>query len=86
MQNAGFRYCDWNVSSGDAGDTTKTKQVYDYVVNGVSQTDVAIVLQHDIHGYSVDAVEDIIRWGQTNGYQFLAPDETSPCFHHDVVN
>lgn len=86
VQNAGFRFFDWNVSSGDAGDTTKTSQVYDYVVSGVSQVDTAIVLQHDIHGYSVDAVEDILQWGFANGYQFLPLQENSPGFHQDVAN
>ena len=86
VQNAGFQYFDWNVSSGDAGDTTKTREVYHYVINGVSQNEVSIVLQHDIHDYSIAAVEDIITWGLDNGYQFLPLKENSPGFHHDVNN
>jgi len=43
-------------------------------------------LQHDIKGYSVDAVEEIIIWGLENGYTFLPLDETSPGCHHGVLN
>ena len=45
-----------------------------------------IVLQHDIHKYSVEAVERILQWGIENGYQFLALDETSPTAHHGINN
>lgn len=86
VQNAGFQYFDWNVLSGDAGDTTKTREVYNYVINAVSQVDVAVVLQHDIHEYSVAAVEDIILWGLNNGYQFLPLRSDSPGFHQYVAN
>ncbi len=86
VQDAGFQYFDWNVLSGDAGDTTKTGEVYKYVISAAEQLDVALVLQHDIHSYSVAAVEDIIRWGLENGYQFLPLQENSPGFHQIVAN
>lgn len=86
VQNAGFQYFDWNVLSGDAGDTTKTREVFQYVINAASQVDVAVVLQHDIHDYSVAAVEDIILWGLENGYQFQPLREDSPGFHQNVAN
>lgn len=86
VQDAGFQFFDWNVLSGDAGDTTKTREVYNYVVNAAQALDVALVLQHDIHGYSVAAVEDIIHWGLENGYQFLPLQENSPGFHQIVAN
>ena len=86
VQDAGFQFFDWNVLSGDAGDTTKTREVYNYVVNATAQLDVALVLQHDIHGYSVAAVEDIILWGLENGYQFLPLQANSPGYHQLVAN
>lgn len=86
VQNAGFQYFDWNVSSGDAGETQKTREVYLNVVEGIMNNRVSVVLQHDIHPYSVDAVEDIILWGLDNGYRFLSLEETSPTFHHPVAN
>lgn len=86
VQNAGFQYFDWNVLSGDAGDTTNTREVYNYVVTAASQLETAVVLQHDIHAYSVAAVEDIILWGLDNGYQFLPLRTDSPGFHQTVAN
>lgn len=86
VQDAGFQYFDWNVSSGDAGETVKTEKVYDYVVEGVQNHRVSIVLQHDIHYYSVAAVEKILQWGKRNGYQFLALRENSPGFHQNLLN
>lgn len=86
VQDAGFQYFDWNVLSGDAGETTKTDAVIDYVIEGVQQHRVSVVLQHDIHYFSVAAVEKILRWGKQNGYQFLALQENSPGFHQDVLN
>ncbi|MDO5545376.1 MAG: polysaccharide deacetylase family protein [Eubacteriales bacterium] len=86
VQDAGFQYFDWNVYSGDAGETKKTEKVADNVIEGIQQHRVSIVLQHDIHSYSVDAVEDILSWGKRNGYRFLALQPGSPGFHHDLNN
>lgn len=86
VQDAGFQYFDWNVDSGDAGITKNTGAVYYAVMSGVVKNDVSVVLQHDIHSFSVDAVEDIIRWGQNNGYLFLPLETHSPGFHHEVLN
>lgn len=86
VQDAGFQYFDWNVYSGDAGETKRTEKVVDNVIEGIQEHRVSIVLQHDIHKYSVDAVEDILRWGKRNGYKFLALQNDSPGFHHDLNN
>ena len=86
VQDAGFQYFDWNVYSGDAGETKKTEKVADNVIEGIQQHRVSIVLQHDIHSYSVDAVEEILQWGKRNGYRFLALQTDSPGFHHDLNN
>ena len=86
VQDAGFQYFDWNVDSGDATGMKKPREVYYAVLDGVAKNDVSVVLQHDIHSFSVDAVEDIICWGQQNGYQFLPLETHSPGFRHEVVN
>jgi len=82
----GYLYCDWNVSSGDAGGTTSTKKVAQNVINGIKKHNVSIVLQHDIKGYSVNAVEQILAWGLANGYTFLPMTENSPMIHHSLNN
>ena len=86
VQAAGFRYFDWNVDSNDAGGATTSKKVMENVLAGVQGQRISVVLQHDIHDFSVEAVEDIILWGLENGYTFLPLTETSPDFHHTVNN
>ena len=82
----GYQYFDWNVDSDDAGSARGAEQVYQNVVDGVSQRDVSVVLMHDIYGSSVDAAERIIAWGQENGYVFLGLSSASPECHHGVNN
>ena len=91
VQDQGFQYFDWNVSSGDAGGVKgtkaeKTAQVVTNVIKGVSGKQYAVVLQHDIHDFSVDAVERILIWGLQNGYTFEALTPNSPTCHHPVNN
>lgn len=82
----GFQYFDWNVDSRDAGGAKTAEEVFTNVINGVSGRRVSVVLQHDIFGYSVDAVESIIQWGLANGYTFLPLTEGGPGCHHGVNN
>ncbi len=86
VQDAGFQYFDWNVDSNDAGGAKKAQTVLNNVAAGVSQNRISVVLQHDIHPYSVEAVEDIIIWGRDNGYSFLPLKPDSPPMHHGVNN
>ena len=85
MTEMGYYYFDWNVTSGDAGETTDTDEVYWNVRSGCT-SNVSVVLQHDIKGFSVAAVERIIIWGLNNGYQFLPLEESSYGAHHRINN
>ena len=82
----GYFYCDWNVSSGDAGGAKNKDEVANNVINGIKRNNVSIVLQHDIVSFSVDAVEKIIVWGLANGYTFLPMNESTPMYHHKPNN
>lgn len=86
VTDQGYKYFDWNVSSGDAGGTTSTEEVYQNVVNGMKSHNVSVVLQHDIKGFSVNAVERIIQWGLANGYTFLPLTTSTEDVHHGVNN
>ena len=81
----GFRYADWNVSSGDAGGALTADEVFTNVVSRLGEGQY-VVLQHDTKGFSVDAVERIIQYGVENGYTFLPMDEKSYLAHHGVNN
>ena len=86
VQDAGFQYFDWNVDSNDAGGAISQGVISGNVIGGVMNQNVSIVLQHDIYANSVNAVEDIILWGLSNGYRFEALQTDSPAFHHPVLN
>ena len=66
----GYRYYDWNVSSGDAGETNASSGVYNNVVRGLSKNRPNVVLMHDIKTYTRDALKSIIEYGKNNGYTF----------------
>ena len=82
--NRGYRYCDWNVSSGDG--SISSEQVLKNVIEGVSANRISIVLQHDSVKESVDAVDSIIQWGMENGYRFLPIVQDTALWHHSVQN
>ena len=82
----GYLYCDWNVSSGDAGGAKTKEEVANNVISGIKKNNVSIVLQHDTAGFSVDAVEQIVAWGLANGYTFLPMTENTPMYHHSANN
>lgn len=89
-EQKGLEYYDWNVSSGDGGGTQETDQVFLNVIDGITRNSKKgvpnIVLQHDTHQFSVNAVERIIVWGLDNGYEFQPIMEGSYAPHHGTVN
>ena len=82
----GYEYCDWNVESYDSGASTTEQQVINSVINGISGKSHAIVLQHDMTAFSVNAVDDIIEWGMNNGYVFKAIDRNTPFTRANIRN
>ena len=83
--NRGFRYFDWNVSSGDAGGTTTSDGVYHNVVSTL-KSGSSVVLQHDTKKFSIDAVSRIIEYGLENGYTFSRITENTSMVTHRVNN
>ncbi|MDO4967772.1 MAG: polysaccharide deacetylase family protein [Candidatus Saccharibacteria bacterium] len=89
VERRGYKYFDWNVTSGDAGNTSSSDAVYQNVINGVNRRgngSYSVVLQHDIKDFSVNAVERIIKYGLSNGYKFETLSVNSPVTHHRVNN
>lgn len=86
----GYVYFDWNVSSGDAGETTSSDDVYNNVTTQIAANSKygkpSVVLQHDVKEFSVNAVERIINWGLENGYSFKALTADSFTAHHSIGN
>ncbi len=86
----GLTYFDWNVSSGDAGETTSTDQVFSNMTSQIAANaragKASITLQHDYKQFSVNAVERIIQWGLENGYNFQPLTDGVYTVHHSINN
>ena len=87
MTDMGYVYFDWNVVSGDSlGGAKSSYEVANNVAAECPEYMASVVLQHDVKGFSVDAVESILRWGRNNGYEFAALDENCYTAHHGLAN
>ena len=87
VEEKGYRYFDWNVSSGDASGTVMGSNVYaNNVINGLGNGSYYIVLQHDTNINSIRAVSTIIEYGLAHGYSFKSLDMNSPTVHHRISN
>lgn len=82
----GYDYFDWNVDSNDAGGTTTSEGVYENIISGLQYTDVAVVLCHDTHEYTVNAMDDVLTWCEENGYTLLPLAKGMTVCHHTIVN
>lgn len=86
VEEIGFRYFDWTIASGDAGNTKDTNKIVENVTTALKENRNNVILMHDIKGYSVDAVERIIEYGLANGYTFAPLTMESPVIHQHVNN
>jgi peptidoglycan/xylan/chitin deacetylase (PgdA/CDA1 family) len=86
VEQKGFRYFDWNLDSDDAGRAKNMSMVSANVIKGLGSGTHYVVLQHDIKKYSVEAVEAIIQYGLSHGFQFRALTMDSPSTHHRINN
>ena len=84
----GYRYFDWNISSGDAGGAKTSQEVYNNVINGLSKNRANVVLMNDFRGNTktLNALADIIDYGLNNGYTFSNITESTPMVTHHVNN
>ena len=89
MEDMGYRYFDWNVSSGDAR-MSKIESIFEYysTLRDHVRRDgsFTLFLQHDTNVYSTRALDDFIPWALKNGYTFLPLDMTSPVVHSRISN
>ena len=84
----GYKYFDWNISSGDAGGAKTSQDVYKNVTKGLSHNRANVVLMHDFSGNTktLNALSDIIDYGIKNGYTFSNITESTPMVTHGVNN
>ena len=85
MTNLGYKYFDWDVSSGDASGANSSK-IYSNVVNGVKNCSKCIVLMHDIKSTTANALDSILKTLTEQGYRFAPLTINSPTVHHKIAN
>lgn len=82
----GLTYFDWNVDSTDANGHPNKDSIAAQIIQGMQTHNSAVVLCHDIHPETVEAMETVLSWGQQNGYTFAALSPDSYPAHHTVKN
>ena len=88
LLSRGFKYYDWNVSSGDAGGAKTAKDVYNNVTKNLSKKRGNMVLMHDFGGNKkgLEALPDIIKYAKKEGYTFAAIDDNTPMYAQHINN
>ena len=88
MLAKGFKYYDWNISSGDAGGAKNAKDVYKNVTKNLSKKRGNMVLMHDFGGNKkgLEALPDIIKYAKKEGYTFSKIDDDTPMYAQHVNN
>lgn len=86
VESRGYQYWDWNITSGDAGDTTDPNKIVQNVTSECKKDKKNVVLMHDIHKYTREALEPILKWGTENGYKFEAIENSMKPVHHALNN
>lgn len=82
----GYKYYDWNLSSGDAGVTNSPDGVYDIVSRNLSHDRVNVILMHDTKTHTRDSLQRIIKYAKENGYTFDVIDMQTEMVRQRVNN
>lgn len=88
FSNSEFVYFDWNVDSRDAGGAKSSEEVFENVTSALKPGRNNIVLMHDSTGkqYTLGALEAIIDFCISEGYEFKAITSETPQVTHNVSN
>lgn len=88
IQEAGFHYFDWSVSSGDGNSKTTSAQMIKNVTSNIKPGKSYVVLMHDSAGHNatVAALPVILNYLQSIGAQMLPITMDTPQVHHRIAN
>ena len=86
MTNAGYRYFDWDVGSGDTDGSGSRSKIYNNVISGAKSCKTCIILMHDIKANTANELDHILSTLTSKGYRFGTLSMTSPTVHHKIAN
>ena len=90
VEDKGYAYFDWNISSGDAGGLKsasfdgKVSEEVSNVTRSLSKSRGNVILMHDIKQTTASAIEEIVKYGKNNGYKFEVLNKNITC--HQKIN
>ena len=85
MTSDGYKYFDWDVSSGDASGASRSK-IYNNVVGGAKWCSKCVILMHDIKANTANELDNILNTLTSKGYRFGTLSTSSPTVHHTIAN
>lgn len=85
-EEKGYIYFDWNITSGDAGETKNPVEVYNNIIKNLSKDHYNIILMHDTAPWTRDALKNIIKYGKQNGYNFDRITTNTKPYHQQINN
>ena len=81
VEQNGYQWVDWNVCAEDAvGGKPSAETIYRNIIHETSEQTHCVVLMHDSSSTrtTAEALPDIIRWYQENGFVFLTVEQAMP--------
>jgi peptidoglycan/xylan/chitin deacetylase (PgdA/CDA1 family) len=82
LNSKNYTYYDWNVSSGDGAIQT-TESVINNVTNGIKYKTTAVILMHDTHQTTLNALPEVIRRLKEQGF-LIKPLDNTVVMHHNL--
>lgn len=89
MQEKGYCYFDWNVSSGDAVSREQPKNTIIENCKKVPKSNTIVVLLHDsaVKNTTVEALPEIIAYYKSMGYSFgVLSEKTYPVHQKSIID
>ncbi|MEG1835211.1 MAG: polysaccharide deacetylase family protein [Oscillospiraceae bacterium] len=88
VEENGYHYFDWNVSSGDATGNNIKKEILIANCKSIPKSATLIVLMHDTNakGTTVEALPEIIAYYKSIGCDFGIVTAQTPPIHHGLNN
>ena len=87
VEELGFDYYDWHVATGDSSKDISKEHILSSIERGLyNDYDELIILMHDIHPVTVEAIDDIVELCRSYGYEFDKINENTIPFHAKGVN
>jgi peptidoglycan/xylan/chitin deacetylase (PgdA/CDA1 family) len=82
LHNQGYKYVDWNASTGDAGSKSYSSQEeVDNAMNSARKYSITVILMHDFKENTVEALPILIDTLRNEGYTILPLSEYSRMVH-----